>query len=439
MTTTLAPSLDDYALWHPMTSMPDHLAAPVTMREGRGSCLVDVDGNRYVSGNAALWNVACGFDHPKVLEAMRAQLDRLSYGTLFRFGHEPARLLAERLLECLGQERLTRIFFTTSGSGAVDATLKLARRYQRLNGRASRELVGAFDEGYHGTTYGAAALTGEDLDQETYAVDRRHVLHIPTPGRGPCPSCPPAATACTNACADAAIGALETRAQDLAAVVVEPILGSAGAVVPPDRFFAKLQAFCRSHDVLLVVDEVATGFGRTGRWFGHQWTAMEPDVVIMSKAINNGALPLGAVAVHERVWQAFHRAGAMFAHGETQAGNPVACAAGLATLEVLETERLVERAAHVGHRLRRDLEPILPAGGQVRGRGAMLGVRLPGVDDLHDVGDVVAAFLRRGVVVHPAPDGFGLFPPLTLGDDEIDHIVRAAGEVITAVVPAVAT
>ena len=416
MTTT------DYPLWHPMTDMGRYLNAPVTITEGRGSRLVDQDGREYISANAALWNIHCGFDEPRIKAAITEQLDRLSYGTLFRYGNEPALLLASRLVQISPREELTKVFYSTSGAGAVDAALKFARRYQRLTGRPERAVVAALADSYHGTLDSAMAVTGEDLEQSEYGIDRSAVMHVPTP--------------LDEEGAARALEALRARAGELAAVIVEPVLGSAGVLVPHERFFAGLNELCEEHDICLIADEVATGFGRTGSMFATEWTGLRPDLMVLSKGINSGYLPMAAVLVHERIWEAFASGGHVLRSGETQAGNPLACAAALATLEVIEADELVPRSLRAGELLSDLLTEALPrARGQAlppTGRGLMIGVHLCGPNGtvaLDQATAVVERFRSLGVIVHLSERGFSLFPPLVIDDVDLKFIADAAGQV----------
>lgn len=415
---------DTYPLWHPMTSMQRYLDAPVTVVRGAGSRVTDDEGTEYVSANAGLWNIHCGYDEPRIQEAIRAQLEELSYGPLFRFATEPAVRLAARLIDLTAPAaQLTKVFYGTSGASAVDAALKLVRRYQRLSGRHERTVVGALADSYHGTLYGAMSVTGEDLEQDEYLVDRSRVLHVPTPVD---------AEHAARALSDLA-GAVGR----LAAVIIEPILGSAGVIVPHQDFFDGLGVLCKEHDVLLIVDEVATGFGRTGRMFGYEHFGLEPDLVLMSKGINGGYLPMSAVLIHQRVWAAFRDHGADLWHGETQAGNPLACAAALATLDVIEDDGLVQRARQVGENLAASLAGLAQqARGQTEapsGRGLMLGMHLRGSHGppaMSEINAVVERFRSLGVIVHASPLGFSLLPPLTISDADIDVVLRATSTVL---------
>ncbi|MEU3307653.1 aminotransferase class III-fold pyridoxal phosphate-dependent enzyme [Nocardiopsis sp. NPDC006832] len=422
MTHTVGTDPADYPLWHPMTQMHGYLRAPVTITGGHGSWVTDDSGQEYVSGNAGLWNMHCGYDEPRIADALREQLDRLAYGTLFRYGNDPALLFARRLVEIAPAPDLTRVYYGTSGASGVDAALKLARRYQRLIGRSARRTVAALADSYHGTLYGPASVTGEDLEQEEYGVDRSSVLHVPTP--------------VDAAGAAASLERLTAESDSLAAVIVEPILGSAGVVVPHADFFRGLTELCRTHDICLIADEVATGFGRTGRMFASEWFGLSPDLLVMSKGINSGYLPMSAVLVHERVWAAFHDSGTSFLNGETQAGNPLACAAALATLDVIEADGLVERSLRTGEDLAARLTALAPrARGQVRrvtGRGLMIGVHLEGRSGpitMAETNALVERFRSLGVLVHPSPLGFSLFPPLVIEDQDIELVLGSVGQV----------
>jgi adenosylmethionine-8-amino-7-oxononanoate aminotransferase len=413
-----------YPLWHPMTDMAHYLRDPITIVRGDGIHVYDEDGREYISANSGLWNVACGFQRREIKAAIAEQMERLPYGTLFRFGNEPALRLARRLVDVLPGD-LTQVFFSSSGAAAVDTALKLARRFQRLEGRPEQRLVACLSKGYHGTSIGAMAVTGEDLEQAEYGIGREDVLVLPTPGDD-------------GAGPDQLAPLFAEHGDRLAAFIVEPILGSAGVIELPDAYLKEVQRLCRRHEVLLIVDEVATGFGRTGALFASEHFGLEPDLMTMSKGINSGYLPLGATAISGRVQRAFAERGAVFAHGETQAGNPLSCAAALATLDVIEADDLVGRAARVGAHLECGLRSLQrhPHVGAVRGRGLMLGVEL-----LRDraarapvpFATVLATLqrcAREGLIVHPAPSGISLFPPLVLDTDGADRIVETLDGVV---------
>ena len=420
---TVAPVHSAYPLWHPMTDMRMYLEDPVTIVRGDGVMVYDEDGRDYLSATSGLWNVACGFGRREIIDAVTDQLERLPYGTLFRFGNEPALRFSRRLVDLLPGD-LSRVFLSSSGAAAVDTALKLARRWHRLEGRPGKRLVACLADGYHGTSIGAMSVTGEELEQAEYGVDRSDVRVLPTPLPG-------------DADAVAPLRRLLSEEGDaIAALIFEPILGSAGVVELSEAFLREAPALCREHDVLLIVDEVATGFGRTGRMFASEWFGLEPDLMTLSKGINSGYLPLGATAVSERVREAFASRGAVFAHGETQAGNPLSCAAALATLDVIESDGLVARSERIGALLRTGLDGLLehPHVGEIRGRGLMLGIGLVAAPGRPVAFDTVLATLRHcaraGLLVHPAPHGVSLFAPLVLDEAGVERIVATLHEVL---------
>jgi adenosylmethionine-8-amino-7-oxononanoate aminotransferase len=423
---TTATEVPPYPLWHPMTDMRSYLADPVVIVRGEGVTVWDAEGREYLAATSGLWNVSCGYGRSELADAIVEQLGRLPYGTLFRFGNEPALRLAEELVR-LAPPGLTRVFYSSSGSAAIEAGLKVARRYFRLRGEPERRLVACLSHSYHGTSIGAMAVTGEELEQAEYGIDRGDVRVLPTPDplRG------------VDATGEL-LALAEREGEALAAIVLEPILGSGGVVVLPQHFHDAVARVCRETGALLIVDEVATGFGRTGRMFGHEWFGLEPDVLVCSKGIDGGYVPLGATLFRDEIFAEFWRHGAVFAHGETQAGNPLACAAALATLDVIEREGLVEHAAEIGEYLLRALRELecYPHVGEVRGRGLMIGVELvrdrrtlAPIDPGH-VMPIVKLVAREGVIVHPSPSGISLFPPLVLDRADADVIVDAIERVV---------
>lgn len=438
MTTTLPhtprPTAADWGpVWLPMTSMPLFAQSGRTIVSAEGCHVYDEQGRRYLSATSGLWNVNCGWGQERIAVAIEEQLRRLSYGTLFRYSHDVAIELANRLLD-IAPAPFDKVFYSCSGSTAVETALKVVRRYQRLAGQPQRRLVVGLKGSYHGTAYGASALTGDDLEQAEYCVERGDIRHV-TPGvQGPCPACGQAP--CAGGCALELDSLFEREGDRIAAVVMEPVLGSGAYPVSPE-FAQHAAELCAQHGALLVIDEVATGFGRTGTWFATETLGVEPDVLVLSKGINNGALPLAATLFAEPVVEAFAAASAVFAHGETQAGNPAACAAALATIDVMEDEDLVARGARAGERLAGGLAALArraPALAHVRGRGLMLGLELhrPGGVPYRpvEVLGTIEALLDEGVIVHPGPGGIQLLPPLTISDEECDMLVDALARVL---------
>jgi adenosylmethionine-8-amino-7-oxononanoate aminotransferase len=416
-----------------MTAMAQFAHNGRTIVRGDGCHVCDEDGHRYLSATSGLWNVNCGWGHPRIIAAIHEQLQTLSYATLFRYGNDVAVELANRLLD-IAPGAFDKVFYSCSGSTAVETALKAARRYQRLVGCPEREIVVGLRGSYHGTTHGSMAVTGEELDQDEYGVDRRYVRHVAAGVDGACPQCGQDCHA--DGCGDELGQLFEHEGDRIAAVVLEPVLGS-GAYPVSRPFAARVAQQCAVHGALLIIDEVATGFGRTGRWFATEELGVRPDILILSKAINSGYLPLAATLFAAPVVNAFAASGTTFAHGETQGGNPAACAAALATIAVMEDEGLVAHGAVMGDRLRSGVARLRAEGlgvTEVRGRGLMLGVELRGVAGASmrrgEVIGTVEALLREGIIVHPAPGGIGLLPPLVITAPDVDAIIDALRSVL---------
>ncbi|QVJ03372.1 aspartate aminotransferase family protein [Nocardiopsis eucommiae] len=421
-----------------MTSMSMFERGGTTLVEGDGVRVRDEAGNSYLSATSGLWNVTCGWNHPRIVDAVTEQLRRFSYGTLFRYGHDVARDLAARLLE-IAPGRFDRVYFSSSGSSANEAAVKVLRRYRSLVGQPERRLVVSFDaHSWHGTGIGAMALTGEELDQEEYGVDRRWNRLLPYPDpfaaeRGLGPD--------ERTCREALAELERTEGDQVAAVIVEPVLCSGGVLMPPKGFLEEVAAATERMGAHLIVDEVATGFGRTGRMFASEHTGVRPDVVTMSKGINSGYLPLAATLFPAEVFEAYESSGTYLTHGETQSGNPAACAAALATLDVMEDENLVERSAKAGARLRQHLDALLELDivGEVRGEGLALAVELVRDQESRaplspmDMAMISHLCQRNGLLVHLSRRCLLLFPPLVVTDAEVDEIAARLTGALKAV------
>jgi len=405
---------------------------PVFWEEARGSNVWDVDGNRYVDLTAGFGVAAPGHRHPAVVEAVREQAGELTHG--MGDVHPPAVKvdLLERLsdLSMMGDARVT---LSATGAEAVEVALKTARIHTGKPG------VISFTGAYHGLTYGALALTDRDHFRRPFEDQLNpHVHRVPYPD----PFRPDAGLRDGQNLTEAVLDAIEVTVseagREIGAVVVEPVQGRGGDVVPPRGFLAALAAFCEQHGLLLIADEVYTGFGRTGRRFACEHEGVIPDLMCVGKALSS-CLPISACIGRREVMEAWPRSEGEARHTSTFMGNPLACAAALASLEVIEGERLAEHAKNEGIRWLRDLERLgerHPAVGQARGRGLMLGLELvrPGDDgDAREpapelAGEVVREMLRRGWIVL-AGGRYGnvisLSPPLDISPALLD---RATGE-----------
>ncbi len=407
-------------LWHPMTAMRGYDSAEHVIARAEGVRVWDESGRCYLDAISGLWNVNFGYGHPAILSAIRGQLDVLAYGPLFGGrANRPAIELAQRLLD-IGPVKQGRVFFSASGGTGIDTALKLARRGQRLDGHPERDVVVGLVGSYHGTAYGATAVTGEDLEQHEYATDLRHVRHVS-------PFDP-----------EDLHRLIAAEGDRLAAIVVEPVLGT-GAHVLGAEMVAAIDDVRRDSGAFVIVDEVTTGFGRTGTAMASEKLGLNPDVVVLSKGLTGGYLPLAATVCGEAICDLFDDHDARFAHGETQSGNPVAAAAALAASDVLLAPGFLDAVRSLSDRFEAGLDRLVlqdPAVAGHRGLGMLRAVSLRGADggalDPRGVARVLDGCRREGVLVYASPGGIGLLPPLTTTADELDEMLDGVARGIVA-------
>jgi putrescine---pyruvate transaminase len=442
--------LDRRHLVHPLHHPNDHAAARIFV-EGRGAMLRTADGREYIDGLSALWNVNAGHGRAELARAAAQQMERLAYASAYAgFTNEPAIRLAERIVG-LAYPSSASVYFTTSGAEANESAFKTARYFWKRMGKPGKVKIISRQFGYHGVTMAAMSATSLPGYHKMFGPLVPEFLQVAPPylyrwpGNG-----------------DAGIGAAEAVEQaieangveTIAAVIAEPVMGAGGVIVPPDTYFPRLRAICDRHDVLLIADEVITGFGRTGRWFALGRWDVEPDIVSFAKGVTSGYLPLGGIILSRKVHRALEEAPVdeRYMHAATYSGHPTCCAVGLANIDVIEREGLVERAAVMGRRLLDGLETLraLPSVGDVRGLGMLAGIEL--VEDKASRkpaiglgGKVVAEAMKRGLILRarggtpgynggPASgDSLCLAPPLMTPEATLDRIVEIVGESIAAV------
>lgn len=426
-----------HPLWQPYHPMAGVGVPPLTLVAGEGCEVRDDAGRRYLDASGGLWSVQCGLGRAEIVQAVTRQLERLSYATLFLGrASDTALELARQLVE-LAPAPLEWVYLTGSGSESTELAMKLARSACALRGQAHKQGILYLDASYHGTFFGSVGVSG--------LVPERAVFDPQLPGLGSVPTplpenCPPGVTF-----EDYALGfaakletMLEHAGHRVAALLLEPVLGAAGVVALPASYLRRVARACRRHQVLLVVDEVATGFGRTGRWFASEHAELRPDVMLLGKGINSGYLPLGAVLFSAELGEQLGAAGHALVHGSTHNGNPAACAAALATFEVLRRDGLIERSARLGEWLLARLGELAgrPGLGPVRGRGlfTFVGLREEGGQPASEraVLGVLRALQERGVLVYPTRGGVMLAPALTITERELEQVVRALEAVLAA-------
>ncbi|WP_144874143.1 daptide-type RiPP biosynthesis aminotransferase [Microbacterium sp. 1.5R] len=395
------------ALWVSMLPADTVFSPDQTAVAATGHRIEYADGSTRLCATSGLWNVPLGYGNPAVADAVSRASRDASYLTLFRTPHRYAEVAAERLLEVVDPAGYSRVIFSTSGGAANDAAMKLARQYWSQSGAASRNVIVGLKGSYHGTMYGSHALSGDDLAQAAYAVDRRAVRHVAHTDEG-----------------EELETLLRREGSRIAAVVVEPVLGS-GARPLTEAFVSRLLALREEFGFLVVADEVATGFGRTGRMFASDGWAAAPDLLVLSKALTNGAAGASALLVGHRVATQFARGGWTFVHGETQAGTPVCAAAIVAVLDELERIDVLSTVNALAVELRARADSLQADGlvAGVSGRGCFLGLDLRASDGEALTGaevlDVVSAIADNGVRVQPGPSGIALIPAYGFTTDDL--------------------
>ena len=409
-------------LWRPFS--PPHASAPMLLTRGQGSEVADATGRRYIDAAGGLWNVALGQGHARLIEQMQRQLQTLSFGSLFHATNAPAEQLCDRLVALAGGSMQT-VVLSTTGSSAVDVALRVARLHHWARGHADKLGIVSFDKGYHGSSL-LGLNAGRQLVPELAPHDRLPgFFQVPAPVNE-----------------DESLAALHQlltqRGHELACLILEPVVGSGGILVPSPAYGEAVTNLCRQHDVLLVADEVATGAGRCGAFLASPLLHLKPDIVALSKGLNSGYFPLACTLFSRDVVAPIADQGLALPYGCTQDGNPVGCVTALATLEQLETQNLYERASTLGQHLQQQLRERTSSAvvRQVRGLGLMIGIEL-----MHDDGrntPFSAAESEHaknlcqdeGLLTYHFDRGLSLFPALTLDDDEAHTLLDILVDVI---------
>lgn len=410
---------------------------------GRGVELELADGRTVLDGFSGLFNVNVGHGRTEIADAVAEQMRELAYYPSFwDFGNVPAARLAGRLVELLPADLgLRHVLFGTSGSEANETNFRLARLYHAVRGRPEKRRIVSRRWSYHGATRAAGSATGISAYHVLADLDPDH-LHVAPPY---CYRCEFGKThpGCGLPCAGDLEQTLQREGSDtVAAFVVEPVMGTGGIVPPPPDYFAEIQAICRRHDVLLILDEVITGFGRTGRWFGMEHWDVQPDLVSLAKGISSGYLPLAASVISDRVYETLRDQmppGLPLMYGLTSNNHPACCAAALANLDILESEGLVENARRVGAHLLERLQKSFgdsPIAGEVRGLGMLTAIEIvrdretkepfPNVGDAHWIAD---ACFERGLIARALFQCVGLAPPLCATLEDVDRMVGVLEDV----------
>lgn len=427
-------------IWHPFTQMARFDSEPpLVIESAYRNTLVAADGREYIDGVSSLWSIIHGHSHPHIVEAIQRQAADLQHSTLLGIGHNKAIEFSDRLVKHL-PEGLVWTYFSSDGASAVEVSLKMAVQYWANQGRPERHRIVSLDMAYHGDTIGTASIGGEGRFRDPYQSLLFEPLRVPNPYHYRCQLCASAAK-CTLSCLSPLATLLEERGDEIAAVIVEPrVQGAAGMIVAPEGHLATVRRLCDTHGILLIADEVATGFGRTGEMFACQLEGVTPDIMTLGKGITGGYLPLSATVTTKAVYDCFYDLsdhGKTLFHGHTYAGNPICCAAGIASLEVFENTSVLESARSRA----RDLDKLLrdrfsehPHVGEIRQQGLMVGLELvrdratqvPFAPDIMVAAKACLAARDRGVFLRPLGDIIVIMPPLSIEEHELSQIVAAA-------------
>jgi adenosylmethionine-8-amino-7-oxononanoate aminotransferase len=436
---------DSQFVWHAFTQMAEY--EPLIFQCARGCTLVDIDGRNYLDGVSSLWCNIHGHRHPKLDAAIRAQLDQVAHVTSLGASHPTTIRLAKRLVD-VTPEGLNHVFFSSDGSSAVEVALKISFQYwqqRRVAPRPSKTKYIAFEDAYHGDTLGSVSVGGVARFHELFRPLLFDVVRLPAPNCYRLPEGVTAATAC-----DHYLGQLENalalHADEIAAVVIEPMVqAAAGMITHPEGFLAGVRRLTHKYDVLLIADEVAVGFGRTGKMFASEHESVSPDLLCLGKGLTGGYLPLAATLAADEVWQAFlgdYAESRTFYHGHTYGGNPLGAAVALASLEVFDDEQTLSQLPAKAERLAEHLAGFdeFPHVGDVRQCGLMAGIELvqnrgakqPFPWTEKRALRVCQHALGQGVWLRPLGNVVVIMPPLVVTLTELDQICAAVGQGIHA-------
>ncbi|MFC5531909.1 aspartate aminotransferase family protein [Cohnella yongneupensis] len=438
---------DDRYLWHSMASYGAG-KEPLVITGAEGSWVTDARGNRYLDAMSGLWCVNVGYGREELAKAAYEQMKSLAYYPLTQ-SHVPAIKLAEKLCEWLEGDYV--IFFSNSGSEANEAAFKIARQYQEQIGERNRYKFVSRYRAYHGSSMGALAATGQAQRKYKYEPLASGFLHVRPPDGYRKPdgqSEEDFNLACAQAIEDVIVW---EGVETVAGVIMEPAITGGGVIVPHPSYMKRVEDICRKHGVLLIIDEVICGFGRSGRKFGHHNFGVKPDIVTMAKGLTSGYLPLSATAVRKDIYEKFRdqQSYSHFRHVNTFGGNPAACAVALANLEVMEKEQLVDRSRLLGERLADEMAEWVshPYIGDIRSFGFLMGIELVSDKATKDpaplalVNRIISSCKAQGLIIGKNGDtvaGFNnvltLSPPLASTDEDVAFLVRTLKSVLQDVV-----
>ncbi len=438
--------LDRKFLWHPFTQMKEWEAEDsLIITEGRGSFLKDINGKWYLDGVSSLWVTVHGHRKKEIDDAIKDQIDKISHSTLLGLGHPPSAALAEMLIN-IAPKGLSRVFYSDSGSTSVEIGLKMAFQYWQLKGKRKKQSFLSLHNAYHGDTIGAVSVGGIDVFHNTFAPLLFKSYQAPSPH---CYRCELGKQypACNMLCLQKMEALLKRHHEDIAAVIIEPLVqGAGGMLVSPPGYLKGVKKLCRTFRVLMIADEVATGFGRTGSMFACDHENISPDILCVAKGMTGGYLPLAATITTEKIYRQFlgrYKDFKTFFHGHTYTGNQLACSAAIANLTLFKKEKTILKMKNKISLLKKSLGPVMqfPHVGDVRQKGFMAGIELvknkktkePYPIEKRTAWEVCSRARDKGVLIRPLGDVIVLMPPLSISQQELKNLLRITAEAITEV------
>jgi len=428
------------AYWMPFTANREFKRNPRMIVRAEGCHFIDAQGRRIFDSLSGLWCCGMGHNRPEIAEAITQQLRELDYAPAFQFGHPLAFRLANRL-KGMTPDGLDHVFFTNSGSESADTSLKMARAYWRQKGMPSKTKLIGRAKGYHGVNFGGISVGGIGPNRRLFglAVDADHLPHTLVPENAFSHGMPAKGAELADQLEE--LVALHD-ASNIAAVIVEPFSGSAGVIVPPVGYLQRLREICTKHDILLIFDEVITGFGRAGSAFGAQEFGVTPDIMNLAKGLTNGVVPMGAVVASREIYRTLVDAGGQehmveFPHGYTYSGHPVACAAALAALDLFERERMVERVRALAPQFESGLHALkgMAHVTDIRNYGLAGALQFEprGEDALRRPYEIAMRCWERGFYVRWGGDTVQLGPPFVAEKSDLDALFNTLNDVIPTV------
>jgi len=437
---------DKEYVWHPFTQMQMWNAAdPLIIERGEGSYLIDVQGNRYLDGISSLWVTVHGHTHPILTQAIKEQVDKIAHTTLLGLANVPSIQLAKKLVE-ITPPGLTKVFYSDAGATAVEIALKIAyqcwQQHPDPQKRQKKKFI-SLEEAYHGDTVGTISVGGKGSAYATYRDLLFEGYRVPAPY---CYRCPLGREReqCNLACLQVVEDIMAKHHQEIAGLIIEPLVqGAAGMITAPDGYLGKIRGLCTKYNILMIADEVAVGFGRTGTLFACEQEGVSPDIMCVAKGLTGGYLPLAATLTTEAIFNAFLgelREGKTFFHGHTFTGNPVGCAVALANIEVIEQTRLIRHIQASARLLSSELKRFkaLRHVGDIRQRGLMVGLELvrdkqtkePYTLEENIGHQVILAARRQGLIIRPLGNVLVLMPILAMSGEQLQQVLAITYQAI---------